>query len=81
MKNVSDRDLNILCEFFTKPERNVSFRDIENVIKDAALTFETDTQKVEIVDLVKAIKERQNEYKFTDAEFNQLLKDLRINIK
>ena len=81
LKNVSDRDLNILCEFFTKPERNVSFRDIENVIKDAALTFETDTQKVEIVDLVKAIKERQNEYKFTDAEFNQLLKDLRINIK
>ena len=81
LKNVSDKDLNILCEFFTKPERNVSFRDIENVIKDAALTFETDTQKVEIVDLVKAIKERQNEYKFTDAEFNQLLKDLRINIK
>lgn len=79
LKNVSDKDLNTLCEFFTKPERNVSFRDIENVIKDAALTFESDTQKVEIIDLVKAIKERQNEYKFTDAEFNQLLKDLNIN--
>jgi len=81
LKNASDKDLNTLCEFFTRPERNVSFRDIENVIKDAALEFESDTQKVEIIDLVKAIKDRQNEYKFTDVEFNQLLKDLKIDSK
>lgn len=79
LKNVSDKDLNTLCEFFTKPERNVSFRDIENVIKDAASDFESDTQKVEIIDLVRAIKNRQAEYKFTDAEFRKLLSDLKID--
>ena len=79
LKNISNTKLQTLFKFFAKDNSRHSFRDLKNVINDAATSFESDTKKVELIDLVRAIKNRQKEYGFTNDEFNKLLNDLGIS--
>lgn len=79
LKNADNADLLKLTEFLTKSEHNVSFRTIDAIANVAAHSLENDTQKIELIDLVKAIKSKHNEIKYTDYDFSKLLKDLKID--
>lgn len=81
LKDANSADLMKLNEFLTKPEHNVSFRTIDAIVNVAAHSLENDTQKIELIDIIKAIKSKRNEINYSDADFNKLLKDLKIDPK
>ena len=70
------KELKLLSEFLAKTEHNVSFRTLDSIYDAAASSVKGDNAKVELVDILNTIKNKQHELNFTDADFGKLLKDL-----
>ena len=79
LKNATDDELNKFTDFLTKYEHNVSFRTIESIANVAAHSIEEADKKVELIDLIKAVKKKRNEIRYDEADFTKLLQDLKIN--
>ena len=73
-------ELNKISEFLARPENQTSFRTLEAIYDDAASSIEDTVSNVEIKDILKTIKSKQYEMKFTDADFAKLLADLKTTI-
>ena len=75
LKSADSREVKAIAEFLEK--HGSSFRTLESLYKKGGtLSAEELTMK----DFAKAIKGKQAELNFTDAEFAKLLSDLKINV-
>lgn len=75
LKSADSREVKAIAEFLEK--HGSSFRTLESLYKKSGtLSAEELTMK----DFAKAIKGKQAELNFTDAEFAKLLSDLKINV-
>ena len=75
LNSVDSREVKAIAEFLEK--HGSSFRTLESLYKKGGtLSAEELTMK----DFAKAIKGKQAELNFTDAEFAKLLSDLKINV-
>lgn len=81
LKNASGKDLLTLTKFLSEREHNTSFRTLDSIYDVTASAFEsTDTtSKVELIDLVRTIANKQAEMNFSNSDFAKLLADLKIN--
>lgn len=74
------QELNALSEFLANKSDDVSFRTLDSIYDATASAIEGDVAKVELVDILKSIKSKQVELKFTDADFAKLLSDLKVTM-
>ena len=78
LKNGSN-ELNIISEFLAKKEHNTSFRTLDSIYDATAASIKGQDKKVDIVDIVRTIANKQNELNFDNKEFMKLISDLKIN--
>ena len=79
MKKSDNKKLQILVDALANQKHNVSFRTLDSLIASAA-DFEGDTTKVDFKHFIDAIKLKQAELKFTDAEIQKLAADLGVEL-
>lgn len=77
LKTNSD-ELNKIAEFLSRKEHNTSFRTLDSIYDATAAAIKGQDKKVEIIDILNTIKNKQHEMNFTDAEFAKLLSDLKV---
>ena len=78
LKNGSN-ELNIISEFLAKKEHNTSFRTLDSIYDATAASIKGPDKKVDVVDIVRTIANKQNELNFDNKEFMKLISDLKIN--
>ena len=78
LKNGSN-ELNIISEFLAKKEHNTSFRTLDSIYDATAASIKGQDKKVDVVDIVRTIANKQNELNFDNKEFMKLISDLKIN--
>ena len=78
LKNGSN-ELNIISEFLAKKEHNTSFRTLDSIYDTTAASIKGQDKKVDVVDIVRTIANKQNELNFDNKEFMKLISDLKIN--
>ena len=78
LKNGSN-ELNIISEFLAKKEHNTSFRTLDSIYDATAASIKGQDKKVDVVDIVRTIANKQNELNFDNKEFVKLISDLKIN--
>lgn len=79
LKKSDNKKLQILVDALANQKHNVSFRTLDSLIASAA-DFEGDTTKVDFKHFIDAIKLKQAELKFTDAEIQKLAADLGVEL-
>ena len=70
------KELDIISEFLARQKHNTSFRTLDSIYNAAAASVKGE-QKVELIDILNTIKNKQHELNFTDADFAKLLQDLK----
>ena len=78
LKNGSN-ELNIISEFLAKKEHNTSFRTLDSIYDATAASIKGQDKKVDVIDIVRTIANKQNELNFDNKEFMKLISDLKIN--
>ena len=78
LKNGSN-ELNIISEFLAKKEHNTSFRTLDSIYDATAASIKGQDKKVDVVDIVRTIANKQNELNFDNKDFMKLISDLKIN--
>ena len=67
-----------IAEFLSKKEHNTSFRTLDAIYDATAASIKGQDRKVDVIDIVNTIRNKQHEMNFTDAEFAKLLSDLKV---
>lgn len=78
LKNGSN-ELNIISEFLAKKEHNTSFRTLDSIYDATAASIKGQDKKVDVIDIVRTIANKQNELNFDNKDFMKLISDLKIN--
>ena len=71
-------ELKAIAEFLSKKEHNTSFRTLDAIYDATAASIKGQDRKVDVIDIVNTIRNKQHEMNFTDAEFAKLLSDLKV---
>lgn len=71
-------ELKAVAEFLSKKEHNTSFRTLDAIYDATAASIKGQDRKVDVIDIVNTIRNKQHEMNFTDAEFAKLLSDLKV---
>lgn len=71
-------ELKAIAEFLSKKEYNTSFRTLDAIYDATAASIKGQDRKVDVIDIVNTIRNKQHEMNFTDAEFAKLLSDLKV---
>ena len=72
-------ELDKISEFLSKKECNTSFRTLDSIYDATAASIKGQDKKVDVVDIVRTIANKQNELNFDNKEFMKLISDLKIN--
>lgn len=72
-------ELDKISEFLSKKECNTSFRTLDSIYDATAASIKGQDKKVDVVDIVRTIANKQNELNFENKEFMKLISDLKIN--
>lgn len=72
-------ELDKISEFLSKKECNTSFRTLDAIYDAAASSIKGQDKKVDVIDIVRTIANKQNELNFDNKEFMKLISDLKIN--
>ena len=71
-------ELKAIAEFLSKKEHNTSFRTLDAIYDATAASIKGQDRKVDVIDIVNTIRNKQHEMNFTDAECAKLLSDLKV---
>ena len=71
-------ELKAIAEFLSKKEHNTSFITLDAIYDATAASIKGQDRKVDVIDIVNTIRNKQHEMNFTDAEFAKLLSDLKV---
>ena len=71
-------ELKAIAEFLSKKEHNTPFRTLDAIYDATAASIKGQDRKVDVIDIVNTIRNKQHEMNFTDAEFAKLLSDLKV---
>lgn len=72
-------ELDKISEFLSKKECNTSFRTLDAIYDAAAASIKGQDKKVDVIDIVRTIANKQNELNFDNKDFMKLISDLKIN--
>lgn len=72
-------ELDKISEFLSKKECNTSFRTLDSIYDATAASIKGQDKKVDVVDIVRTIANKQNELNFDNKDFMKLISDLKIN--
>lgn len=71
LKNPENKELLAICEFLANEEHKVSFRTLQTLFNNAAVSGDT-KQKVSVQDIFNVIKSKMSELHITDEQLTQL---------
>lgn len=72
-------ELDKISEFLSKKECNTSFRTLDSIYDATAASIKGQDKKVDVIDIVRTIANKQNELNFDNKDFMKLISDLKIN--
>lgn len=72
-------ELDKISEFLSKKECNTSFRTLSSIYDATASSIKGQDKKVDVIDIVRTIANKQNELNFDTKDFMKLISDLKIN--
>ena len=73
-------ELKAISEFLANKSKDTSFRTLDSLYDITAGAIESKNAKVEVADILKAIKHKQAELKFSDNDFQELADKLSVKI-